>query len=65
MESRIRRLEIAIVVLSLMVVLLVGLSVYGVHKIVKLTDKIPDYENVEKYVDKAGNVINYFKKEEK
>ena len=65
MESRIKRLERAIIILSLMVAFLVGFSVYGIRKIVELKDSIPDYEKMENYVDKAGSVINYFKKENK
>jgi hypothetical protein len=64
MEKRVKRLEIAVLALSIMVVSLIGIGIYGVDKIIKLTDKIPDHEKVDEYVDKAGNIINYFKKEE-
>jgi len=65
MENRVKRLERAVLILSLMVSVLIGLSVYGVRKVVEIKESIPDYENVEKYANKAGSLIDYFKKEEK
>jgi type IV secretory pathway TrbF-like protein len=46
MEKKIRRLEIAVIVLSVLFVVSIFVSVYSVSQITMLANKIPDYKEV-------------------
>ena len=46
MEKKIKRLEIAVVVLSILFVFSIFVSIYAVSQITMLANKIPDYKEV-------------------
>lgn len=66
MEKRLKRLEIAVVVLSILFVLSIFVSIYAVSQITMLSNKIPSYTEIKndiKYI-KAAYVVSEAKVKE-
>lgn len=66
MEKRLKRLEIAVVILSILFVLSIFVSIYAVGQITMLANKIPSYTEVKediKYI-KAAYIVSEAKVKE-
>ena len=59
MEKRIKRLEIAVVVLSILFVFSIFISIYAVSQIKLVADKIPDYKEIKEDLKTLKSVYKY------
>jgi predicted PurR-regulated permease PerM len=62
-ESKIKRLEIAVISLSILFVLSIFVSMYGFYQIKSLSDKIPSYKEIKEDIKFIKN--NYPRTKEK
>lgn len=46
MEEKVKRLERAVIILSLMTASMIGISVYAVRTLVEIKNKLPDYQEL-------------------
>ena len=60
-ENRIKRLEISVITLSIMLVFSLSISIYGTLQIMALSSKIPSYKEIKEDIKLVKNAYEFSK----